>query len=59
MLVWIMINLILPQDEDDMRKFTPPDNQWRAVRTLVVVADLIMSLDNVIAIAAAAKGDSS
>lgn len=54
-LVWIAVNLILPQDEDD-KEIHAADNLWRAVR-IVVVADLIMSLDNVIAIAAAAKGD--
>lgn len=54
-LVWIAVNLILPQDEDG-KEIHAADNLWRAVR-IVVVADLIMSLDNVIAIAAAAKGN--
>ena len=41
-----------------MRKTTPEavEDLWRAVR-VVVVADIVMSLDNVIAVAAAAKGN--
>lgn len=54
-LVWIAVNLVLPQDEDG-KEVHAADNLWRAVR-IVAVADLIMSLDNVIAIAAAAKGN--
>jgi YjbE family integral membrane protein len=53
-LVWIAINLLAPQGPDDDAP-EAGSSLWRAVR-IVVVADLVMSLDNVIAIAAVAKG---
>ena len=54
-LLWIAVKLLVPEDENE-EKVQSSDNLWRAVG-IVVVADLVMSLDNVIAIAAAAKGD--
>ena len=54
LLLWIAIKLVLGEDEDDP-DVTGHDRLWRAVTT-IVIADLLMSLDNVIAIAAAAKG---
>jgi len=56
-LFWVAIKLVTPDEshgEDDSEETT--DNLWRAVR-IVVVANLVMSLDNVIAVAAAAKGN--
>ena len=46
----------LVPDADDKNDVEAVAHLWRAVR-IVVVADVVMSLDNVIAIAAAAKGD--
>jgi len=54
LLLWIAVKLVLPQDEDPQHVHGH-DNLWRAVLT-VVIADLVMSLDNVLAIAAAANG---
>lgn len=54
-LVWIAVKLLAPQDHDDDDAPEAGASLWRAVR-IVVVADLVMSLDNVIAIAAVAKG---
>ena len=53
LLLWIGVKLLLPEDAEG-HKIKGADNLWGAVRT-VVVADLVMSLDNVIAVAAAAR----
>jgi YjbE family integral membrane protein len=52
-LFYIAAKLLVP--EDDHKDFEAADKLWRAVQ-MVAVADIIMSLDNVIAIAAAAQG---
>ncbi|MGE0765379.1 MAG: TerC family protein [Hyphomicrobiaceae bacterium] len=54
LLFWIAIKL-LADDGDGEKEVTGASHIWGAVRT-VAIADLIMSLDNVLAIAAAAKG---
>ncbi|HET9903529.1 MAG TPA: TerC family protein [Xanthobacteraceae bacterium] len=54
-LLWIAVKLVAPDDEGD-GEIEAAHNLWRAVR-IVAVADIVMSLDNVIAIAAAAHGD--
>lgn len=54
LLLWIGIKLMLPEDDDDM-KIESAAGLWGAIRT-IVIADLVMSLDNVIGIVAAAKG---
>jgi YjbE family integral membrane protein len=54
LLVWIGIKLLAPQD-DDHANIQASDKLWAAVKT-VIVADFVMSLDNVIAIAGAAQG---
>ncbi len=54
-LLYIAVDLINPDDGDDEAKVKAHDSLWRAVGT-VAVADLVMSLDNVVAIAAVAKG---
>jgi YjbE family integral membrane protein len=53
-LLWIAVKLLLGDeaDEDSVRSGT---NVWDAVK-IVAVADIVMSLDNVLAIAAAAGG---
>lgn len=54
LLLWIGIKLVM--EEDDDANIKAHDNIWAAVWT-IIVADAVMSLDNAIAIAAAAKGD--
>jgi YjbE family integral membrane protein len=55
LLLWIAVKLLV-QDEADEASVQSSDNLWGAVRT-VAIADIVMSLDNVLAIAAAAHGD--
>ena len=53
-LIWIAVKLVLPQEDSEGEdKVAGHDTLWRAIVT-VAVADAIMSLDNVLAIAAAA-----
>lgn len=54
LLFWIGYKLMMPQEEGD--EVHAARNLWHAVR-IVMIADAVMSLDNVIAVAAAAKGD--
>lgn len=54
LLIWIGIKLLVPQEEGHSSIQTS-DKLWSAVKT-VIVADLVMSMDNVIAIAGAATG---
>jgi YjbE family integral membrane protein len=54
-LIWIAVKLVVPSDEGE-GSVEGADSLWRAMR-IVVIADIIMSLDNVLAIAAAAKGN--
>jgi YjbE family integral membrane protein len=54
LLVWIGIKLLAPDDEGG-HDVQASDRLWAAVKT-VIVADLVMSVDNVIAIAGAAEG---
>jgi YjbE family integral membrane protein len=55
-LFWVAIKLVSPQAHDAEDTPEAIEDLWRAVR-VVVVANIVMSLDNVIAVAAAAKGD--
>ncbi len=53
LLFWIGVQLLVPEEEDpDAVKGA--DHLWGAIRT-ILIADLVMSLDNVIAVAAAAE----
>ncbi|MDP2007211.1 MAG: TerC family protein [Rubrivivax sp.] len=54
LLVWIGVKLLAPDDEDGHGDIQSSDRLWAAVKT-VIVADLVMSVDNVIAIAGAAE----
>ncbi len=56
-LFYIAAKLLVP-DDSDASEMEAVEHLWRAVR-IVAVADIIMSLDNIIAIAAAAKGNMS
>ena len=53
LLVWIGVKLIAP-DEDDHGSIEGSDKLFAAIKT-IIVADLVMSVDNVIAIAGAAQ----
>lgn len=56
LLIWIGIKLILPEeDEHDASKVKAATRLWGAVRT-ILIADFIMSLDNVLGVAGAAHG---
>lgn len=54
LLLWIGVGLLKGDDEEE--ELAGHANLAAAIRT-IVVADLVMSLDNVIGVAAAAKGD--
>ncbi|WP_342547173.1 TerC family protein [Paenibacillus sp. FSL P2-0089] len=54
LLLWISFKLLL-EDEEELRIEGSP-SVWKSVRT-ILLADFIMSLDNVLAIAGLAKGD--
>ena len=55
-LLVIAAKLLVPEDEND--EIEAGTTLWHAVR-IVVIADIVMSLDNVIAVAAAANGQVS
>jgi YjbE family integral membrane protein len=54
LLFWIAVKLLVPEDggEGDVES---SDNLFQAIKT-ILIADLVMSLDNVVAVAAVAKG---
>jgi YjbE family integral membrane protein len=54
LLIWIGVKLLTPDEDDDHSNIQGSDKLWGAVKT-VIVADLVMSVDNVIAIAGAAQ----
>lgn len=54
-LVWIAYRLLLPEEADEEVTARPATNFWGAMRT-IVVADAVMGLDNVLAVAGAAHG---
>jgi YjbE family integral membrane protein len=54
LLVWIGVKLLLPEHEEGHANIQPSDKLLAAIKT-VIVADFVMSLDNVIAIAGAAE----
>ncbi|KHL93515.1 membrane protein [Paenibacillus sp. IHB B 3415] len=54
LLLWISFKLLLEEEEE--LKIEGSSSVWKSVRT-ILLADFIMSLDNVLAIAGLAKGD--
>ncbi len=54
LLVWIGVKLLVPEHEDGHANIEGSDKLWGAVKT-VIIADFVMSVDNVIAIAGAAE----
>jgi YjbE family integral membrane protein len=56
LLVWIAYKLLLPEPEDENGvRLNSVNSFWAAIRT-IVVADIVMGLDNVLAVAGAAHG---
>ena len=55
LLMWIAIKLVLPEKSEHESGIAASASIWQAI-WVVMVADAVMSLDNVIAVAAAAKG---
>jgi YjbE family integral membrane protein len=51
LLLWIGVKLLVP--EEDKEEIESSENLWAAIKT-ILIADLVMSLDNVLAVAAAA-----
>lgn len=56
LLLWIGIKLLQPEDDGEHGQIEGSTHLLGAIRT-IIIADAVMSLDNVIAVAAAAKGD--
>ena len=57
LLLWIAVKLLVPE-EGGGDGIESSSNLWAAIKT-ILIADLVMSLDNVIGVAAAAKGSIS
>ena len=55
LLVWIGVKLLAPDHDDDHGNIQASDKLLAAIKT-IIIADLVMSIDNVIAIAGAAQG---
>ncbi len=55
LLLWIAVKLLLPEEEND-DGIASSNHLGAAIKT-ILIADLVMSLDNVIGVAAAAKGN--
>jgi YjbE family integral membrane protein len=56
LLLWIGVKLAMGEEDGGGHEIAASENLWRAVRT-IAIADAVMSLDNVIAIAGAADGN--
>lgn len=56
LLIWIGIKLILPEDEHSEDSIHADTRLFGAIKT-IIIADFVMSLDNVLGVAAAAKGN--
>jgi len=55
LLLWIGVKLLTPEDKDGHANVAGSSTLMGAIKT-IIVADAVMSLDNVIAVAGAAKG---
>ncbi|MDH4234267.1 MAG: TerC family protein [Gallionella sp.] len=58
LLIWIGIKLILPEEEHSADNIKADTRLFGAIKT-IIIADFVMSLDNVLGVAAAAKGNVS
>jgi YjbE family integral membrane protein len=54
LLFWIAVKLVVEDEDDAEGKIAETDRLWHAIRT-IAIADAVMSLDNVLAIAAVAQ----
>lgn len=54
LIAWIAVKLLVQGHEDE--KVSEAGNVWQAVK-LIVIADIVMSLDNMLAVAGASKGN--
>lgn len=54
LLFWIAVKLLVEDEDDAESKIGETDRLWHAIRT-IAIADAVMSLDNVLAIAAVAN----
>jgi len=54
LLLWIGVKLLAPHEDEEHGNINASDKLWGAIKT-VIVADLVMSVDNVLAIAGAAE----
>ena len=59
LLLYIGVTLLLPEDEDDEAGHGEGKGSMATAIRTILIADLVMSLDNVIAVAAAAKGNTT
>jgi YjbE family integral membrane protein len=55
LLLWIAVQLLVPEDASDEDEGHTSAHMLGAIKT-ILIADLVMSVDNVLAVAAAAKG---
>ena len=58
LLLWIGVKLILPEEEHSADNIKADTRLLGAIKT-IIIADFVMSLDNVLGVAAAAKGNVS
>ncbi|HUU65912.1 MAG TPA: TerC family protein [Methyloceanibacter sp.] len=56
LLIWIAVKLLGGEEENGGANIEPVNNLWHAVK-IIAIADAVMSLDNVIAIAMASRGN--
>ena len=56
LLLWIGVKLILPEEEHDADNIKADTRLLGAIKT-IIIADFVMSLDNVLGVAAVAKGN--
>jgi YjbE family integral membrane protein len=55
-LLWVAAQLLVPPAHDGEGTPEAGEDLWRAIK-IIAIADVVMSLDNVLAVAAVAKGD--
>ena len=53
LLVWIAYKLLIDEEEHDVK---PAESMWAAIKT-IIIADALMGLDNVLAVAGASHGN--
>lgn len=56
LLLWIGVKLLIPEDEAGHGNIKGEASLWGAIKT-IIIADFVMSLDNVLGVAAVAQGN--